>query len=282
MNKIPTSVEWAKATPAERVAWFDTLRPDKLASLYAGLKVPSAGAPRISVEEFTKLPSLAAKVLQRKLHPWEIERLNKQRSNSKRRRRRGKGRGSRSQRSRRSRSLSAPSFDFLSEVTPKQWVISLGILAISLFLWRNWVGIYVWFKHANFFTLFLLLALLPLYMLPAMLAKKVKSTKYREVFLMNLLFGWTFIGWIGALYLGLVTTSFQVPGLKKSEGKAPKRKKLKAAQGKASVPKLTTSEEGEDKKTSSQTSPPLIPKKVTLGSDPGRFLKKPRQRGNKK
>jgi hypothetical protein len=49
------------------------------------------------------------------------------------------------------------------------------------------------------FALALLLLLIPLYLLPTIVAVKKNRRQMTAIFILNLLLGWTIIGWAGAM-----------------------------------------------------------------------------------
>lgn len=60
-------------------------------------------------------------------------------------------------------------------------------------------------------VLFTILVLLPLYFLPTFLAVRRKSSQIAAVVLIDILLGWTVIGWIVALILALTSRTTMPP-----------------------------------------------------------------------
>ena len=59
--------------------------------------------------------------------------------------------------------------------------------------------------------LLLMLAAIPLYFLPAIVANSRKHSNSGPILVINLLLGWTFLGWVGALVWALSSTGVQGP-----------------------------------------------------------------------
>jgi hypothetical protein len=57
----------------------------------------------------------------------------------------------------------------------------------------------------------LLLIVIPLYFLPAIVANNRKHPNSGPILVINLLLGWTFLGWVGALVWALSSTGIQGP-----------------------------------------------------------------------
>jgi hypothetical protein len=59
--------------------------------------------------------------------------------------------------------------------------------------------------------LLMLLLIFPLYFLPAIIAKARKNSNTTAIFVLNLILGWTVLGWIGALIWAFSSGSKQAP-----------------------------------------------------------------------
>lgn len=59
--------------------------------------------------------------------------------------------------------------------------------------------------------LLLMLFIFPLYFLPAIIAKARKNSNTTGIFVLNLLLGWTFLGWIGAMIWAFSSGPKQTP-----------------------------------------------------------------------
>lgn len=55
----------------------------------------------------------------------------------------------------------------------------------------------------NFGIIIVILILLSLYFLPYIVSKIRSSNRSAQVFLLNLFLGWTFVGWVIALVIGV-------------------------------------------------------------------------------
>jgi len=57
----------------------------------------------------------------------------------------------------------------------------------------------------------LILLFLPLYFLPTIVANARKNTNSQVIFVLNLLLGWTILGWIGAMIWAFSSTAKSIP-----------------------------------------------------------------------
>ena len=64
---------------------------------------------------------------------------------------------------------------------------------------------------SEWFLLLLMLIAIPLYFLPAIIANSRKHHNSGPILVINLLLGWTFLGWVGALVWALSFTGFKGP-----------------------------------------------------------------------
>ena len=78
-------------------------------------------------------------------------------------------------------------------------ILYLGYVEIVLFL------IPVGFRPTMPEMIVLFVVSLPLYFLPAILGRRKRNA--RALFVLNLLLGWTFLGWVGALIWALLRDS---------------------------------------------------------------------------
>jgi hypothetical protein len=76
-----------------------------------------------------------------------------------------------------------------------KWILAVVLLAVSLVGLLSLAG-RIDYRYFQIIRFFLLIAL---YFLPALIANGRRAQSYNAILVLNLLLGWTILGWIGAI-----------------------------------------------------------------------------------